>query len=93
MNDTCAVCVCANREQCKGGWSLKTDTFQRAEREGGVACFGTLDCNFARGYNTHSEREILLEFQKLGLKVFRDIPESTGMVVGSASTVAFIFSG
>lgn len=37
MNDTCAVCLCARVQignSANRGWSLKTDTFQRAEREG-----------------------------------------------------------
>lgn len=69
---------------------MKTDTFRGSERGLGVASFVGRVWNLVETslcvQFTHSEREILIEFQKLGLKVFRH-PRSTGMVVGSASTV------
>lgn len=62
MNDACAkVCVCVGVQI---GNSVGKG--RSGEGRGQFGRFG-----FAKFRNEHSEREILLELQKLGLKVFR----------------------
>lgn len=93
MNDTCgSVFVCTNRDQCDRGWSFEDRHLPRVRKGAWPIVFGTwlklrLWVNF-----THSEREILIEFQKLGLKVFRHPCDSRdgGRFCFDG---AFIFSG